>query len=529
MNVTSEILRRYVKIGIALSAEKNISRLLEMIVSEARYLSSADAGTLYLVDKEKKALRFAIMQNTAMEKEADTEKKPMVPLKDVPLYDSDGNENHANVSTHVALTGKPVNIPDVYKAGEFDFTGPRAYDAATGYRSTSMLVIPLKNHESSIIGVIQLLNAIDTDTGEIIPFNAERGVMVASLSSLAAVALTNAQLITDLKNLFNAFIKSIATAIEQKSPFTGGHIKRVVDLTMAIAAGINEKASGPFRDVSFTNDEIEELRISAWMHDVGKIAVPEHIVNKETKLHVLCDQFNVIETRYALIRQLTETAFLNKKIRMLTSGEASDPAIDQLDRDLNEQLKELDQECQFLKTCNQPGEFLDDAAISRIREISKKTYEVDGQPMPFLTPFEVENICIRRGTLNATERKTIENHALMTLNILEALPFPKNLRHVPDYAGGHHERPDGTGYPRGLSGDDLSLQARIMAIADIFESLTAKDRPYREPIRLSEAIRIMEQMKKDNQIDPDIFELFKTDHIFRRYAEKELHPGQIDL
>lgn len=529
MEMLARKLRRYVKIGIALTAEKDINKLLEMIVDEARGLSKADAGTLYLLGRDKKTLRFAILQNTSMRTRIGGMKGTAPPLKDVELYDKNGNENHSNVSSHVALTGEAVNIPDVYETEEFDFNGPREYDDSTGYKSKSMLVIPLKNHEETIIGVLQLLNAIDPSSGNVIPFAPVYEEMVAALASQAAVALTNVQLIDELKNLFYAFIQSIATAIEEKSPFTGGHIKRVVDLTMIIANHINKKKSGHFKNINFSEEELEELRIATWMHDVGKITTPEYIVNKETKLHTLNDKFKNIKTRFALIKKITEVEHLNAKLNKRSSGSADLSEPENLESQLQNELNDIDNDLNFLKRCNEPGEFLHDDAIDKIKVIGSKTYRLNGKTFNYLTPSEIENLCIRKGTLNTCERKKIESHAIMTINILEALPFPKNLSKVPEYAGGHHEKLDGSGYPRGLTEKELPLQARIMAIADIFESLTAKDRPYREPISLSKALSIMKSMKEDHHIDPNILDLFINDGLFEEYADNELDPKQIDM
>lgn len=515
-------------IGLALSAEKNISKLLEMIVDESRDLSNADGGTLYIVDDDKKHLRFEIMQNDTMKTRMAGTSGVEISLPKVPLY-IDGKPNHSNVSSYTALTGEPVNIPDVYKAEGFDFTGPRKYDATTGYRSKSMLVIPMKNHENNIIGVLQLLNAIDPETGDVVAFSKEYVNLIGSLASQAAVALTNRQLIEDLRNLLYAFIKSIATAIDEKSPYTGDHINRVVSLTMILAETINNTKEGKFKDVNFNEDEMEELRLAAWMHDVGKIITPEYVVNKSTKLQTIFDRIGLTETRFQVIAQSIEGRYLTRKIKLLQNGKTNSSKIKQLDKKLADDIKLLHEELDFIKSCNKPNEFLSNDKIEKIKEIANKTYSFGNKDYQYLTKDEVNNLCIQKGSLTEEERKIIENHATITLKMLNELPFPARLANIPKYAAGHHEKLDGSGYPRGLTEKELSLQSRIMAVADIFEALTARDRPYRKPMKLSQVVKIMEFMKKDRHIDPDVYDLFMESRLFYDYAKEEMNLDQIDI
>ncbi len=515
------------RIGLALSAEKNINKLLEVIVDYARDLSHADAGTLYILDDDKEHLRFEIMQNDTMETRIGGTSGVEISLPKVPLH-SDGKPNYYNVSSYTALTGETVNIPDVYKAKEFDFTGPMEYDAATGYRSKSMLLIPMKNHENNIIGVLQLLNSQIPETGEVVAFSKDYVDLVASLASQAAVALTNTQLIQDLKNLFYSFIKSIATAIDEKSPYTGGHITRVVDLTMMIAEGINKTDHGPFKDVLFSEDEFEELRLAAWMHDVGKITTPENVIDKSTRLQAIFDRAHLVETRFQMIAKSIENEYLQRKIELLQNEISDESKIKIMDQELADKIRDLGEELKFIKACNNPGEFMSDEKIDRIKKIAKKNYVSPDGVHPYLTEDEVDNLCIRKGTLSDKERNIIENHADMTLKILNELPFPAKLANVPEFASSHHEKLDGSGYPRGLSEKELSLQSRIMAIADVFEALTAKDRPYKEPMKLSKAVKIMEFMKQDKHIDGDIYDLFLESQIFYEYAKNQMAPEQID-
>ena len=521
-------LKRLSKIGIALSAEKDINTLLEMIVDLARDFTDADAGTLYIVDHDKKILNFVIIQNDSLNIRIGGTSNDKVSLPPVPL-ETDGKPNYSNVSSYCALTGELVNIPDVYEAEEFDFTGPRKYDEQTGYRSQSMLVIPLKNHENDIIGVLQLLNATDPKTKEVIPFSAEYTDLVSSLASQAAVALENAQLILDLKRLLDSFIQGIATAIDEKSPYTGGHIRRVTELTMMIANKINETKKGKFADVTFSEDELEELRIATWLHDVGKITTPEYVADKATKLETIFDRISLINTRFDLIIAETENEFLKKKLKLLGKGKTKKEDLQKLEEKFKEDIKSLQAEKSFIEKCNTPGEFMSDDKLQLLDIIGKKTFQNDSKEHHYVSEEELKNLQIRKGTLTDEERKIIENHVVMSIKILEKLPFPKKLAHVPEYAGGHHEMIDGSGYPKGLKGDQLPLQARIMAIADIFEALTAKDRPYKKPMKLSQTSKILSSLRQDNKIDPDIYDLFINSNLYKEYAKKELSKEQIDF
>jgi len=522
-------MKKLTRIGVALSVEKDINKLLEMIVDEARDLTHADAGTLYILDREKRCLTFQIMQNDSMDTRLGGTSGVEIDMPDVPLFTEDGEPNHANVSSYVALTGETVNISDVYEAEGFDFTGPRNYDAATGYRSKSMLVMALQNHENDIIGVLQLLNAQDVKSDAVIAFSSEYVDLIASLASQAAVALTNTQLIQDLTNLFYSFIKSIAMAIDEKSPYTGGHINRVVFISMLIAEKINASREGHFKEFEFTKDEMEELMMAAWMHDVGKITTPEYVVDKATKLQTIFDRLNIVESRFKNIGKSIEIDCLKQKldIQEQSPGNAS-AALAEIDRKMTAEIETLEKDLEVVRRANEPGEFVDEARIEEIHRIARKVYLEDEKERPYLTDDEVENLCISKGTLTIDERKVIENHASMTLKILNELTFPQKFSRVPEFAAGHHEKLDGSGYPRNLKGKELALQTRILAVADVFEALTAKDRPYKAPMKLSQAVKILCFMVKDHHIDPAIYDLVLESDIFREYARKHMNPEQID-
>ena len=515
--IQMEQIRRLTRIGTALSAERNIERLFEMIVEEAREFTGADGGTLYIMSDDETELQFAIVQTETLHvKMGGTGGK--ITWKPVQLLNSEGLPNHGNVSAHVALTGHTVNIPDVYDAEGFDFQGTRNFDAQTGYRSESMLVVPMKNHENDIIGVLQLLNARDKERNEVVSFSPKCQEMTESLASQAAVALSNNRLIHDLQALMESFIRAIATAIDEKSPYTGGHVRRVAELSMEIARKINAMKDGPYADVSFSDDQLKELQTAAWLHDVGKITTPEYVVDKATKLETI---FNRIE----LLRLRFELCGLQAKLRK--SNKEPIPELAQTEQN-DEMENTLREEFRFLSDANYGSERMSDEMMGKVRAIAAETWELNGKREALLSPEEVENLTIRQGTLSAKERDIIQNHATMTYKILSQLPFPKKLRHVPDYAAAHHEALNGKGYPRGLSAAQLSLQSRILALADIFEALTAKDRPYKKGKTLSEVMHILEMMVKDGHIDPDLFALFQREKIHLDYAHHELSPQQTD-
>ena len=521
-----DLVEKLTEIGLALSGETRLERLLEMIVDEARVLTKADAGTLYIVNKEARKLEFSITQNDSMNVRIGGTSNMKSSLPPVPLYTSDNIPNKSHVSAYCALTGETVNIADVYEAEGFDFTGPRKYDETTGYRSKSMLVLALKNHEQDIIGVIQLLNALD-ESGEVVEFSADVVDIVGSLASQAAIALTNVQLIQGLKDLLYSVIQSIAAAIDAKSPYTNGHIERVVTLTMMIAEAVNSSSEGKYADIQFSVDELEELRLAAWMHDVGKISIPEHVVDKSTKLETIYDRSELVDNRFRLIAEIIKNRKLGEIVKAL-SGQADPELIQDIEEKYAVELEQLEDDRKFIASCNIPKEFMTDERIERVREIAARTYESGGETFNWLSDDEVTNLCIRKGTLTDRERKTIESHAAITLEMLSRLPFPKRLSHVPDYAAAHHEKLDGSGYPKGLTAEELSLQARIMAVADIFEALTAKDRPYKKPMKIAQAIKILGFMEKDNHIDPDICRLFLDSGLYMEYAKAELDPSQFE-
>jgi HD-GYP domain-containing protein (c-di-GMP phosphodiesterase class II) len=522
-------------IGADLSREKDRDALLEKILLAAKTMTRADGGTLYLVENEgsDQVLRFEIMRTASLDIAMGGTTRNPPPFYPIHLF-KQGDPNTSMVAAFAALTGQTVNIADAYTEEGFDFSGTRAFDQKTGYRSKSFLTVPMKNHEGEIIGVLQLINCQDAATGEIVAFSPSDQRLAESLASQAAIALTNRALILQLENLFESFISMINQAIDEKSPYTGGHCQRVPKLTMLLAEAANDTTEGPLADFSMTPKDRKELRIAGLLHDCGKITTPVHVVDKATKLETIFDRINLIDTRFELLRRDAEIDALNKKLELARS-----PGLDEItrrgrtyeiDEELRDTLRQIEEDRKFLRRCNIGAESMSKEEQDRVHQIglSYKWRDPSGNTANFLTDDELKNLTISRGTLTQEEREIINHHIVSTINMLEALPWPKDLRNVPEYAGGHHERMDGKGYPRGLTRDQMSVQARIMGIADIFEALTAKDRPYKKGKTLSESLYILGKFKLNGHIDPDLFDVFIRQKVYLKYAEEFLDPDQID-
>jgi len=519
-----ENLQRLNVIGIALSAEQDIRRLLEMILQNAMDITNADGGSLYRVTEDH-CLKFEIMVNKSLDITMGGTTGTPIPYDPIPMYDDSGKPNLEMVAAYAAIKDRAINIADAYHVEGFDFSGTRAFDSKTGYHSKSFLTIPMTNHENEVIGVLQLLNAIDEKSGEVMAFSEDDRELVESLSSQAAVAVTNRLLLDELRVLFESFIKLIAGAIDEKSPYTGGHCARVPELTMMLAEAAHGSNVEILRDFSMDEEERYELSIAAWLHDCGKVTTPEYVVDKATKLETIYDRIDLVNTRFELILRDARIALLEARLK--ANGDSS--GIEAAEKHYQQTLARLAEDKAFLQKANIGGEFMSDEDKQRVQEIAKQPYvDADGNESSLLTENEVYNLNIPRGTLTPEERKVINNHIVMTIQMLEALPYPKKLRRVPEYAGGHHERMDGKGYPRGLTREQMSIPARIMGIADIFEALTARDRPYKKGKTLSESLFILGKMKEDNHIDPDLFDLFIREKIYLKYAEKFVAPDQID-
>jgi HD-GYP domain-containing protein (c-di-GMP phosphodiesterase class II) len=528
---TAEMFRRLEElngIGISLSKEKDTNRLLEAILVAAKKITNADGGTLYRVDNDRKLVYFEILRTDSLNVAMGGTTGVTVPFYPVRLFDDEGRANNSMVVAYSVLRDETVNIADAYTAEGFDFTGTKNFDKKTNYRSKSFLTVPMKNHEDEIIGVLQLINAKDRVSGEIVPFSEADQHLAESLASQAAVALTNRQLINQLESLFESFISLINAAIDDKSPYTGGHCQRVPTLTMMLAEAVNATKLGPLAGFTMSDKDRYELKIAGLLHDCGKVTTPVHVVDKATKLQTIFDRIGLVDTRFEVVKRDAEIAALKEKLAAPANANGE---WQEADRDLTVHLRKINEDRQFLRFCNFGSEAMRDDDQERVREISRnyRWRDVDGNGVDFLTADEVRNLTIRSGTLTPDERQTINHHIEVTIKMLESLPWPRHLKNVPEYAGGHHERMDGKGYPRGLTRQQMSVQARVMGIADIFEALTAKDRPYKKGKTLTESLNILGRFKLNGHVDPDLFNVFVREKVYLRYAEQFLDPEQIDI
>ncbi len=476
-----------VAIGVSLSAENNLHRLLRMIIRYARDLTHADGGTLYLLRDNK--LHFSIIQNTSLGIDRSEESGEPIDLEAVALVKS-------NVCAYAAILGRTVNIADVYESKEFDFSGPRKYDAITGYRSRSMLVVPMKNHRGTVTGVLQLVNALSPEEEKVVPFSADAVELVEAMASMAAVAIEKTRLLEETRNLFNSIIEVLGLAIYAKSHYTGNHIQKVAALNLEIARAIHEDGEH-FPGITFTEADLEEVRLAGWLHDIGKVTTPEWVMDKDTKLKTVIDGITLIERRVAA-------------------------AVEELRRNGKEaEAQALLDDLAFVREMNRPVEEMREEDLSRLRRIAEKRLVLGPREEPFLTPDELARLSIRHGSLTETEMETVKEHAVWTMRMLEKLSFPDHLKHTPTYAVQHHERLNGTGYPTGVKGDQIPFPSRILAIADLYEALTARDRPYKDRIPYEQTIAILRRHAANGDIDGRILEFCIEHDLFRRFEEKQ--------
>ncbi|NHQ85777.1 HD domain-containing protein [Iodobacter sp. HSC-16F04] len=498
-------------IGISLSCENHIDKLMETILIAAKHLVNADAGTLYLVKEGALYFEIVITESLGIAMGGTTGHPTNLPP--VMLRHTDGTPNLNNVVACAVNKDITINIEDAYTAEGYDFSGTKRFDASVGYRSKSFLTVPMKNHEREIIGVLQLINAKD-EHGELSYFDQDSQSMAESLASQAAIALTNRRLIHQLEELFESFINLINLAIDDKSPYTGGHCQRVPALTIMIAEAVNNANYGSMAGFTMDNRDRYELKIAGLLHDCGKITTPVHVVDKATKLQTIFDRIHLIDARFEVLKRDAEIDFLRGKCT---------------ETEWKTRLAQIESDRTFLRHANTGGEFMPDSACDRVKAIAQQSWlSPDGVISPFLSAEEIENLSIAKGTLTTAERQIINHHIEVTIEMLESLPWPKHLKNVAEFAGGHHERMDGKGYPRGLTKNQMSIQARIMGIADVFEALTARDRPYKDGMKISQSLTILARMAKDQHIDGDLFEIFVKEKVWKNYAELFLGPSQID-
>ena len=499
------------KINLAFTSQHDKNILLEDILTLTRNLTNADAGTLYIKSKDEKYLSFKVVHNNTLNiKMGGTKNNLNWP--DLPIFEENGKTNNEMVAVVCANEKRIINIPDVYKTTKYQFDGTKDFDKSTSYHSKSMLVIPLINHDNEVIGVLQLINKIKN--GEIINFNKLDEKVIISLASQAAMALTNMQLITSLEDFIDAFVTTIAKAIDTKSPYTSDHIGKVEEIALLVAKAISDDNT-IYKKIKYSENDYKQLSLAAWMHDIGKISMPEHIMDKATKLEKIFDRIHLIEQRFEVIK-------LNKEIEYLKN---------QTPRTEYENfINEINNDIEFIKRINFGGEFLSEEDIQKLENISRKVYiKNDGEIISFISEDEFYNLSIKKGTLTKEEIEIIRNHAKLSLDMISGLPFPKKYKDVLNIACNHHEKLNGLGYPRGLKAEEIRLEDRIMILADIFEALTASARPYKDAMKLSKVKDILSSMANKGELDKELIDFFFNHKILHEYSKNELKSYQLDL
>jgi len=573
-------LNEIVDAGTALSTMKDADTLCQKIIDTAMKLTNAEGGTLYLYNPRTRQLEFNIMVNKNENLKTHyggTSPQPIPAfIKPVALYSENGGENHHNVSSHTFLTGNTINIPDAYEDLSFDFSGTRKFDEGNKYRSQSFLNVPLIPLGGDKLGVLQLINAKSADNSHYVPFRPDMQSFVEALAASAATALYNNQLIDNLEKLFDAIIDVINSALSRKSPYTGGHCVRVPIIAIELAKVTSAVTEGELAGFTLSKDELKEFQLAAKLHDVGKIATPEYVVDKSTKLETIYNRIHEIRARFEII-------YRDAVIKRHETVMADPSAAEKADAALVALKQQLDEEWSFVGKSNLGGEFLSPDKVELIKTIGARTWmryfddrvglsweeeerlhEVAKSELPaterllddkpihvfprkvsfsdlytsldaqgntkvydFKTPVppllynqgEIYNLCIGRGTLTNEEHFKIKEHVMQTILMLDQLPWPKGQSNVTTIAGEHHETLNGSGYPYQKKAENLSIQSRILTISDIFEALTASDRPYKTPKKLSEAVKVLSFFKKNREIDPQLFDLFLTSGVYKKYAE----------
>ena len=505
------------KIGVALSAERDIHKLLELILAKCREITAADAGSLYLVERGKEEatqaddqLRFRLTQNDSV----------MLPFEERTLPLSE-----ASISGYSALSGQSVNLPDAYRIPpNYPFQISRSFDEQSGYRTKSMLVVPMRDHQDKVIGVVQLINKkrdakmvlrpVGVVDEYVIPFTSVDEELVGSLASQAAVAFENTKLLADIKGLFNSFVMAAVTAIESRDPTTSGHSERVAKLTVGLAEKVDAASGGPFRDVRFTRDQLQEINYASLLHDFGKVGVREKVLIKGKKLYV--GEMMVIRQRFAYIKRTMEAEHLRAKLDQVLRGQSTADLLAQMDASYEERQKEIDQTLRTVLQANEPS-ILEEESFRALMDLPARTFsDVDGHPQPFLTANEVAALSIRRGSLSDKERREIESHVTHTFKFLSQIPWTGEYRGVPTIAYAHHEKLDGTGYPRRLKSEDIPIQSRMMTISDIFDALVAWDRPYKKSVPVERALDILADEARHGKLDLQLLGVFVDAKVYER-------------
>ncbi len=500
------------RIGIALSSEKDIDRLQSFILTTMRQLTHADGASLWLKTGEdgEPKLFLASSQNHSIDK--DTYSAFKVPV------------DEKTVVGYTVTVGKSQAYDDAYNPPPGMPAGGKSFDAQFGYRTKSMLTVPMRDYNNEVVGAVQLVNAkrrfetrltVDNVEAEVVSFQPDDLEMIESIASQAAVALDNKTLLDSIQALFDGFVQASVTAIEQRDPSTAGHSGRVEGLTSGLAHAVTDIDTGKYRDVRLSDDQFKELRYACLLHDFGKVGVREHILIKAKKL--IPGQLEVIQARFEFIERSVQVKYATEKLEAMRSGKNGSP-IAEIDRRLQEELAQLEDWVQSIVVANEPSVMPEDKA-STLEFLAQHTYtDMSGHPHPMLEPQEFRFLSIRKGTLDPQERLEMESHVTHSFHFLSKIPWTPVMKRVPEIAYGHHEKLDGSGYPRQLAGDQIPVQARMMTISDIYDALTAQDRPYKKAVSTTVALDILHDEAKQGKLDQDLLDVFITKKIYARPA-----------
>nr|WP_315204767.1 HD domain-containing phosphohydrolase [uncultured Albidiferax sp.] len=516
-------------IGAALSKERDLNSLLEGILIAAKNITQADGGTLYRMTEDGSALRFEIMRTNSLNLFLGGTTGKAIDFAPLQLINAEGAFNDTMVATFAAIHDRTVNIADAYAEAGFDFSGTKAFDARTGYRSQSFLTVPMKNFDGEVIGVLQLINALEPGLGRVVTFSEADQRLVESLASQAAIALSNRQRVAQMERLFESFVQLVNTAIDERSPYARDRFNRIPALTLMLASAVDATTDGPYAGVQMTERDRYELKIAGMLHDCGKIATPVHVADKATKLQTLFDRIELISTRFEVLKRDAEIATLRQQLALRT---CTDPAAEAaVGQRLEEVLARIDADRAFLREVNQAQSVMTDAQLSKVRDIGTRRHwrNADGVQVPFLSRDELDNLTILRGTLTAQEHEIVNHHVAATNAMLGQVQWPKHLKNVPEYVVAGRERPQGTGLSQELQRQQVPLQSRMLALADVFEALTSTGRPYRPRMKLSKALEVMVRFAKSGYVDADLFDVFMRQGVYRQFAERFLSPEQMDL
>jgi len=487
--ILKDQIKRLNQIGIALTSETHLPTLLELIVREVRNFTRADAGSLYSVDRNQ--LRFEVAQNDTLAARKNEVYESFRPYP-MPL-------DKTSIAGYVAITGTTLNISDVYElTGREEYRFNPAFDERNRYRTRSMLVVPIRNQAGEIIGVLQLINSLD-ENGNVVVFDRRQEDLVASLGSQAAAAIENARLINAVHDIFAALVRYSASAIDARSPHTAGHSRRVATYSMRLARAVNEETDGVLANMGFNDKELEELNYAAWLHDIGKIGVREELLERVDRLS--SSDMELISTRFEAIKLAVARDFERQKSELEGAKETDH-------FELERRLREVDEDLAFIRRINR-AKNLTSEEIRRVRELQGKIFRnARGEVRAYLSEEEAHHLSLPTGNLSGMEFQEVQGHVLQTLNIINKIPFTKDLERIPVIAAAHHEKLDGSGYPLGLTAPDIMIQARILGIADVYDALTATDRPYRGAMPVEEALGHLIEEAEAGKLDRDLVDLF---------------------